>query len=174
MPLIAHQLYHCYNQGNNQEAIFTTDDDYLIFIRLIRQYISPQCDILAWCLMPNHFHFLFHTTPQSIEEVKLGNIISQNLTNAVRLVLSKYAQIYNEHNDRSGSLFRQKTKFKDISNGEGMYDLAVLDYIHHNPVVAGIVSNAYEWNYSSAKDFAGLRNGTLADVKLAKRILGLN
>lgn len=173
MPLLNNQLYHCYNQGNNKEKIFISDEDYLIFLRLIRLYIFPQCDILAWCLMPNHFHFLFHTTLQSVAEVKLGNILSQNLTNALRLVLSKYAQVFNENYSRTGSLFRQKTKFKDISDGEQGYDITILNYIHQNPVTSLLVSDACEWPYSSAREFAGTRKGTLTNVKLARQILQL-
>jgi REP element-mobilizing transposase RayT len=51
-------LYHVYNQGNNQQPIFTIEEDYYIFLRIIRKTISPHCEIIAYCLMPNHFHVL--------------------------------------------------------------------------------------------------------------------
>ncbi len=51
-------IYHIYNQGNNWQAIFFNRENYLFFIRKIRIHILPFADILAWCLMPNHFHLM--------------------------------------------------------------------------------------------------------------------
>jgi len=51
-------LYHIYNQGNNQRQIFFNRDNYIYFLKKIKTYITPYADILAWCLMPNHFHLM--------------------------------------------------------------------------------------------------------------------
>jgi REP element-mobilizing transposase RayT len=58
MKLYPNHLYHIYNQGNNQQKTFLDRDDYLIFLRKVKKFLSPYADILAYCLMPNHFHFL--------------------------------------------------------------------------------------------------------------------
>ncbi len=171
MALTENQIYHCFNQGNNREIIFKQDNDYVLFIDLIRKYVQPNCDILAWCLMPNHFHLLLHTTLQSVQPIKVGSLSSQILPNAIRILLSTYAQIFNEQYNRSGSLFRQKTKFKNVEFGDRIYDLSLIEYLHNNPVAAGLVANANDWEYSSAKDYSGERKGMLVNVKFARELL---
>ncbi len=51
-------IYHIYNQGNNSHKIFFNNENYLYFLRKIKIYIVSHADILAWCLMPNHFHMM--------------------------------------------------------------------------------------------------------------------
>jgi putative transposase len=55
MTIEPHQLYHVYNRGNNKQKIFFEKENALDFLRRIRKYLSPNCEILAYCLMPNHF-----------------------------------------------------------------------------------------------------------------------
>jgi hypothetical protein len=62
--------------------------------------------------MPNHFHFLVHTNEYSSVLVKQGGLIIDTLTNGMRKLLSGYARVFNSKYERSGSLFRQKTKAK--------------------------------------------------------------
>ena len=54
------ELYHIYNRGNNRDKIFYTYRNYLFFLEKINAHISPYADILAWCLMPNHFHLMVY------------------------------------------------------------------------------------------------------------------
>ena len=49
-------VYHVYNQGNNHQPIFITHHDYVEFLHFSKAHVAPYCDILAWCLLPNHFH----------------------------------------------------------------------------------------------------------------------
>ena len=51
-------IYHIYNQGNNRQPVFFKRENYLFFMYKIRQHIMPYADVLAWCLMPNHFHLM--------------------------------------------------------------------------------------------------------------------
>ena len=52
------QLYHIFNQGNNNQNIFFERDSYLFFLQKLRTYFLPYADVFAWCLMPNHFHLM--------------------------------------------------------------------------------------------------------------------
>ena len=61
-------LYHVYNQGNNKEKIFYNRDNYFFFLKKIDHHIKPYVDILAWCLMPNHFHLMM-----LVKEIELVN-----------------------------------------------------------------------------------------------------
>lgn len=175
MKFREHSIYHVYNQGNNKEVIFKKDEDYLHFLKKIRSLVLPNCKILAYCLMPNHFHFMLLATEASIVPLSLGNIQTNKLSNAFRLLLSEYAQDFNERNNRSGSLFRQKTKAKEITElGSPEYLTACFNYIHHNPADAGLVRNLMDWDYSSLRDFLQLREGTLCDRQLALELLGID
>jgi putative transposase len=73
-------LYHIYNRGNNKQTIFFTRENYLYFLNKIKKYISPHCNIIAWCLMPNHFHFLIQGTEDTTKIVKQKPIEINALT----------------------------------------------------------------------------------------------
>ena len=177
MQVLAERLYHVYNQGNNQEIIFHTKDDYVQFLRHVREKVLPHCEIVAYCLMPNHFHFLINTTQKSIEPVKLGQLTSTVLNNSFRLLLSGYANEFNKKYHRTGSLFRQKTKFKNLeSEGEkpsNNYPFVCFHYIHQNPFVANLCTKIEDWEFSSFRDYLGLRSGTLVSKQPAFDLIGI-
>ena len=59
-------IYHIFNQGNNREKIFFNDENKKYFLNKIRKHILPYADILAWCLMPNHFHLMVYVNRISL------------------------------------------------------------------------------------------------------------
>ena len=167
-------LYHIYNQGNNHQKIFSCDEEYEIFLNLIRANIHAHCEIISWCLMPNHFHLLVYCDERIAELKKQGGIEIDDLTNGIRKLLSGYARIFNSRNERSGSLFRQKSKAKCLSDFNIKYNQNLQDYyfncfhyIHQNPFVAGLVKRLEDGKYSSFRGYAGLRNGSLCNKMLA-------
>ena len=123
MNIIANEIYHIYNQGNNRERIFHEDADYIEFLKLFRKYVLPNCETLAYCLMPNHFHFLIQATELSAKNKLVGNLNLCELSNGYRLLQSNYAQYINKKKGRTGSLFRQKTKAKSLQEGDKITDL---------------------------------------------------
>ena len=212
-------IYHIYNQGNNRQPIFFNDDNYIFFLRKMRTHLLPYVDVLCYCLMPNHFHWLVYTKDTScllsdavkprakfnggvsILKEKNGNLsdnlkssdkyssadYQQKLSRSIGTLLSSYTRAINKQEDRQGSLFRAKTKAKSgIINGfitiEGKhkdlffkpdndYAATCFHYIHQNPVKANLCKRAEDWRYFSARDFAGLRNGTLSNQALTKQLL---
>lgn len=52
------EYYHIYNHANGDENLFRKEENYSFFLRKHLQHISPIAETIAWCLMPNHFHFL--------------------------------------------------------------------------------------------------------------------
>ena len=67
--------YHIYNRGINSGQIFNSEENYLFFLSKFDKYISPVCDVLSYCLMPNHFHFLIKVKSEADLEnfVKVQN-----------------------------------------------------------------------------------------------------
>ena len=159
-------LYHIYNQGNNREPIFFEEKNYIYFLRKVRKHLLPHLHILAYCLMPNHFHFLAFTKT---------HFDYQKYATGLRVLLSSYTKAINKQEKRSGSLFRQNTKFKNISdaNEEYFYGQYCLHYIHQNPLRAGLVSKIEEWRFSSYPDYIKIRNGSICNKELAVEILRL-
>ncbi len=174
MNIISDETYHIYNQGNNGEPLFLKDEDYIQFLRLFRKYVSPYSKVLAYCLMPNHFHFLIHATKDSEKIKRIGNIDLCQLSNGFCLLQSNYATYFNKQNERTGSLFRQKTKAKSMTEGDKNYGFTASQYIHQNPLKAVLVKRMEDWIYSSFADYLKLRNGTLCDQELAFRLIGFN
>ena len=174
MNIIQDETYHIYNQGNNQERLFYEDVDYIHFLKLFRKYVLPNCNVLAYCLMPNHFHFLIHATEDSARIKPVGNIDSCKLANGFRFLQSNYAQYLNKKQKRSGSLFRQRTKAKSMADGDANYAFIAFQYIHQNPMTAELVTRMENWIYSSFTDYVGLRNGTICNKELAFEIIGFD
>ncbi len=166
-------IYHIYNRGNNQQPIFFGDENYIYFLKKCHQYLHPVSEILAWCLMTNHFHFLIEVTDKSLVQIKSGSISMPAITNSFRLLLSSYAKAINIQQERTGNLFQQKTKAKLVSGKED-YSLTAFFYIHQNPIEAGLVKAAEDWKFSSFIDYMGLRNGTLCNKQRALSLLDLS
>jgi REP element-mobilizing transposase RayT len=174
MNIIPNEIYHIYNQGNNREKIFYEDADYFQFLGLFRKYILQHCEVLAYCLMPNHFHFLIQATEVSARNKVVGNINLCELSNGFRLLQSTYAQYINKKTGRTGSLFRQKTKAKPMADGDKNYGFVAFHYIHQNPLKAGLVKLLEDWRFSSFLDYAGMRNGTICNKPLAFEVIGFD
>lgn len=170
MDFKSNNIYHIYNRGNNRQNIFLTERNYIYFLGKVRKYISPTCNILAYVLMPNHFHFLIHADQRTEECITRASITKNVLSEGVRLLLSSYTKGINKQEDRTGNLIQQKTKSKcvyDVNIDDVQYAITCFHYIHQNPVRAGLVNKIEDWHFSSYRDFAGLRNGTLPNKSLS-------
>jgi len=84
MQFATDHIYHIYNRGNNAQPIFFSRENYLFFLKKVRKHILPHADILAWCLMPNHFHFMVYVKKVKVE-VLLGEGISGQVTESQHL-----------------------------------------------------------------------------------------
>jgi putative transposase len=183
--------YHIFNQGNNRQTVFFQQRNYLFFISKMREYLLPHANILCYCLMPNHFHILLnvHTIDiaNPVRDLKYnGESKIRSLNDSISILLRSYTRAINIQENRTGSLFRSRTKAKNgiidelvtaygeykdlLFSGELGHVAQCFQYIHNNPVKAGLVNRAEEWQYSSALDYAELRNGTLCNKMLAKQM----
>ena len=87
--------YHVYNMGNNSQQIFFSKENYLFFLQKVKKEIKPYCEILAYCLMPNHFHFMIMATNKSIEPVSEKMPDIQVLARKFGTLISSYTQAIN-------------------------------------------------------------------------------
>ncbi len=130
-------LHHIMVRGINKSAIFQDDQDKLQFLeRLGKNITTGHCQIYAWVLMRNHLHILFRSGQDGISTI-------------MRKLLTWYAQYFNRRHHRTGHLF--ENRYKSILCEEEKYLLALVRYIHLNPVRAKSISSIeemdrYQWS----------------------------
>jgi len=171
------KVYHIYNRGNNRQKIFFRPNNYSYFLNKVRKYISPNCEILAYCLMPNHFHFMVQATELTGQLIKRkGGIELSKLSEGIRMLLSSYTQAINKQEGRTGSLFTQNTKSKALNNSRGKYDYAFtcFNYIHQNPIKAGLVDKMEDWKYSSFLEYQNAVTNGLCNTKIIEEIINFD
>jgi REP element-mobilizing transposase RayT len=174
MQLTEGYIYHVYNRGNNKRQIFFSRDNYLYFLKTVHKTIAPCSDILAWCLMPNHFHFLVRANEISVQQIADGSFPRQLFSQQIKQLLSSYTKAINKQKKFTGSLFQQKTKAVCVNDENCAYAEIAFHYIHQNPMAAGLVNKMEGWEFSSFTDYAGLRNGSLCKKELAYSLLDLD
>ena len=158
--LFPEKFYHIFNHSVGKEILFRNDENYKFFLKRYNFYISSVADTYAYCLMPNHFHFLIKF--KSVEEMmqmsdssKLSDSLKTDnlkiLSNAFKDFFSSYSESYNKVYKRKGSLFEPRFRRKLIDNKN--YLLNVMNYIHMNPVYHEFVNNPDDWKYNSYTSF---------------------
>lgn len=158
--------YHLYNRGHNRQVVFRSDSDYRTFLQGLRTYLdvapaqagrASGVILLAYCLMPNHFHLIVQ--PQ--DEV---------LSARMQRLLISFAKTQNAKYGRVGALFQGQFQAVGVEAEAHLIHLSV--YVHRNPVEAGLVRRAPDWEYSSCREYLGARPGTLPDPGLVLDLCG--
>lgn len=139
MKIEENKYYHIYNRGNNKEKIFFEDDNYSYFLKQFAKYLSSVCEVYAYCLMPNHFHFFIKV------------IDKDNFNKGIKNFFISYSKSINKSYGRVGSLFQGRYKAVEISSDS--YYTRIITYIHQNPVAAGLVKCLEDYKYSSYKAY---------------------
>lgn len=163
-------FYHIYNRGNNKEKIFFSQENYRYFLDKVNKYVYPACDILAWTLMPNHFHFLIHANQETCKLVKHSPIKINALTEGIRLLLSSYSKAIQKQQGNTGNLFQQKTKSKCIDD----YTTIAFHYIHQNALKGSLIEKLEDWEFSSFNEYLNTSSRKLCNVNLAYQYLNIN
>lgn len=140
------QFYHIYNRGVAQQPIFQEKENYLFLLRRVKKYASAfDITVVAYCLMPNHYHFLLHQDDQ----IPAGRLPQR--------VFNSYTKAFNKRYDRTGTLF--EGPLKAIHVDQDHYLLHLCRYIHANPVKHGLVSDLEQWPYSNYLEWIAARDG---------------
>ncbi|MBI2021972.1 transposase [Candidatus Daviesbacteria bacterium] len=160
IPLITGEIYHVLNRSIARQPIFLTEKDYHRALDILEFYSyerpilrfshynrlqakqkseflinlknkgKRQVDILAFCLMPNHFHLL-------MKEIQLGGI-----STFMRNFQNSYAKYFNLKSERTGAVFQSMFKAVRIETDEQL--VHVCRYIHLNPLTSFILKDSKE------------------------------
>lgn len=157
--------YHVYNRGVAKQEIFTRDKDYVVFLRYLKEYLLPfdhvgrkylqginprrkaiscygEVELLAYCLMPNHFHLM------------VKNLSENGLSRFMKALGTNYAMYYNKENKRVGPLFQGVYRAVEITNER--YYMWITRYIHRNPLsLLARDQPLQEYTYSSYPAYLG-------------------
>ncbi|MFH1771311.1 MAG: transposase [Candidatus Omnitrophota bacterium] len=98
-------------------------------------------EIIAYCIMPTHFHILLRELCEGAASVFM------------RRTLNSYTHYFNKKNKRKGPLWESRFKKVMVESDEQLVHLT--RYIHLNPVTAYLVDNPADWEYSSYKQYLG-------------------
>jgi putative transposase len=155
----AKHFYHVFNRGINRQPIFLEEKHYSICRWINEKYLPVySVEMLAWCLMPNHFHFLLWTE------------LEDGISRFMQVAFNVYVQSLNKMLGRKGPLF--EGRFKHVLVDEQSYFMQLCRYIHLNPVKAGLVQKPGEWAYSDYPEWTGLRHAGSIKSGLIKDCFG--
>lgn len=135
---MAGTVFHVLNRGAFRKRLFESADDYERFIGLLRDAIERVglC-VFAYCVMPNHFHLVVQ--PDS----------DTQLPQFMHWLTGTHAQRWRIANDTCGDGAVYQARYKAIPVQTDDYFLALARYVERNPVRAGLVARAEEWQWSS-------------------------
>ncbi|NQW30180.1 MAG: transposase [Ignavibacteria bacterium] len=143
-------LYHVLNRGAFKHRVFEKDKYCREFLRLLKTYSERfQISIVAYCIMPNHFHLVVRQEgPHSVSIF-------------MRCVSHRFAMYYNLMQKKTGVVFEDRFKCISVSDDSYMYTL--ISYVHLNPVKARLCKHPKDWLYSNFNAFVGKKADTITN-----------
>lgn len=170
LKFVPGEYYHIYNRGNSKQLLFKDVEDYQRFQMILYVYNTSKkfkfrdldkkvktdlsvfqkpdelVDILAYVLMPNHFHLLVHAKE---------NLSGKEISLFVKKVSMSYSLYFNEKYNRTGALFEGRFQATHLSGDK--YFKYMFAYIHLNPVKL-IQSNWKEKGIKNVKEAVAFLN----------------
>ncbi|HZI65900.1 MAG TPA: transposase [Thermoanaerobaculia bacterium] len=151
-------VYHVVARGNEQRDVFRNDSDREFYLDRLAHYRDRfRFRLYAYCLMTNHVHLALETGPVFLSRIVLA-------------LHGSYAQAFNRRHGRVGHLFQGR--YKAFLVQKASYLLALVRYIHENPVKAGLVAEAPNYRWSSDRFYRGARAPDWLDTTGLLQLLG--
>lgn len=170
IPIVKDEIYHVFNRSIAKQPIFLRSKDYQRALEVLKFYLygkppirfsyynklplkqkseflanltntKPVVELIGFCLMPNHVHFL------------LKNLTDNGINKFMSNFQNSYAKYFNTREERSGSVFQQNFKAVRIESDEQL--IHVSRYIHLNPVTSFIIeaNELKDYSWSSYQDY---------------------
>lgn len=134
-------IHHITARGVRRLPIYASDADYRLFLDLLGLAAERfGWRILAYCLMPNHYHLVIYTP-------------LPNLSEGMHRLNSRYAHAFNDRSGYTGHVF--EARFAAVLVERDGHLLELIRYVHRNPVRARLCREPGEWKWSSYRALAG-------------------
>ena len=164
--------YHIYNRTNGNENLFIEEMNYYYFLRRLSLYTFPVADIVAYCLLKNHFHLLIKIKPEAEITKNSNDWCQQLMIPPVKLkpelqlskAFNSYAKGVNKKYERHGSIFQKR--FRRIGLTDHSHLLNTIAYIHVNAEHHGLVDRFYQWKFTSYHLAVGREHSSIHDLVL--------
>jgi REP element-mobilizing transposase RayT len=148
--------YHVMARGNGRQQVFFDDSDRQLFVQTLGEALGPfGLELIAWVLMPNHYHLILRT-PRG------------NLSRSMGWFQTTFTVRYNRRHRRVGHLFQGRYKAQVVEASS--HAARLIPYVHLNPVrrhkrgkvvLVGTPKELDGYAWSSHPDYAGLRKQAL-------------
>jgi putative transposase len=149
------QIYHIYNRGANRQVIFRCNDNYLFLLKRMKQSaVEFEITMIAYCLMPNHYHFVLRQEGE------------KSISAFVQAIFNSYTKAFNKMYERAGTLFEER--FRAIAIEKFDYLLHLCRYVHRNPLEAGLVTHPRQWQFSNYLEWIRQRKGSLVNMEFVQ------
>lgn len=137
-------IFHIYNHAIDNFMLFYDEEDYDHFLNIFKNKLERiPATIFAFCLMPNHYHFLIRQE----SEIQIYRLFNH--------AYISYAKYYNNRYNRKGHIFRSPLQHIYVSTKT--YLIQLCKYIHLNPVYANLVDKPEDWQYSNYLEWINKR-----------------
>ncbi len=141
-PFEENAYYHIYNRGLNHQTLFFSDRDFQQFLRYLEQNLQKYKDevwLLAYCLLPNHFHLVVHNK-------KEGSTISSLVGNICVSYIRRYKAKY-QIDTKGQSYFEERFHSKKLDSED--YLRTCIKYVELNALKHELVDDIKQWAFTS-------------------------
>jgi REP element-mobilizing transposase RayT len=155
--LIPGHSYHIISHAVGNEKLFRIDDNYRFSLQRYQKHVNPVVDTFAFCLLPNHLHFLvrvkdFNTIARHFSEKKYNKefhpeIVSDFIMERFSNWLNSYTKAFNKMFNRKGALFIDYLRRVEVE--ESTQYTSTIFYIHKNAVHHEYCNKIEDWKWSS-------------------------
>jgi REP element-mobilizing transposase RayT len=146
------------NRGINGLAIFSKDEFKELFLEILYETSKKwKIKLFAYCILPNHYHLILENSSGKMSEF-------------MRVLNGQYGMLYRQSMGERGYVFQGR--FKSTLIQDDSYLLIAISYVLLNPIKSGLVENAADYKWSSAKDYFSGIDSELIDVKYVQELYG--
>jgi putative transposase len=144
--------YHITQRGNRREKVFFATQDYQQYLDWLKGYArESSLEIYTYCLMPNHIHMIVVPHKQDA------------LVKVFKPLHMRYAQLINRRRGWKGHLWQGRYFSAPLDDA---YLWSAVRYVEQNPVRAGMINEAQEYEWSGAAGHCHLKEDPLLSDKL--------